>query len=1108
MGWRAAPAEEAEFDGAALEFFEKSVRPVLAQRCFECHSGAVEEPKGGLRLDSREAALAGGDTGPAIDAEAPKKSLLIDAINYGDLYQMPPKSKLPEAEIAILTRWVEMGAPWPKEDGKAASLAKEEFDLAARKASHWAWRPVGQVAPPAVKDASWPIQPLDAFILANLEGKGIGPAAPADRRTLLRRLYFDLIGLPPSPEEVKAFVCNEEPKELEITVDRLLDSPHFGERWGRHWLDLVRYAESRGHEFDYDVPGAWHYRDYVIRALNADVPYDQFVMEHIAGDLLPQPRLNPDEGFNESILGTGFWFLGEWVHSPVDIRQDEADRIDNMLDVASKTFLGMTLACARCHDHKFDAISQRDYYSMAGFLQSSTYRQACFDSMEPNYRVAAEWKSLQDSSRPKLAAAIVESRKTAVDHLAAYLKAARNELVESEATQRGLNPELLARWVDQLRKAKSDPPDPFHAWARIADDASFAKTRADLLAAAESQQVKDALNGCEVIVDYGKSPPEEWMFDGPTFGSAPVAAGIIVLGDRADAPIRRFAEYAAVRRDPLWNALRPAPGDANEPGRSGAWRRAGRTFRTPTFTIAAENVYYLVSGSAHVYAVVDSHRVNNGPLHGSLVAGFEDVAAPKWVAQPLGRYRGHRAHLEFSARDDDPLEVLMVVQGDRPPGNPLEQPNELLTQVLAGADSPEDLARAYQSLFADVLKDLSDGALNTSSAASGAVVIANWLLEHPELAVDDDASLASLESAGRESLAARERVASKIKHESRTAPAMWEGGGVDEFLLIRGNPRTPGEVTPRRFLEALAGPEPIASASGSGRLELARQIASPENPLTARVMVNRVWHHLLGRGIVASVDNFGVLGEAPSHPELLDHLAGRFVDEGWSIKRLIRSIVLSRAYQMASVADDAAEKADPANLLFHRMPVRRLEGEAIRDAILAVSGRLDRTMYGPSVPVHLTPFMQGRGRPGQSGPLDGDGRRSIYGAVRRNFLSPMMLAFDTPAPFSTMGRRNVSNVPAQALILMNDPFVVEQARLWAERELRQTDLSPEDRLQRLYLTAFARPPSEAEAAAAWAFLEQQAMGMGRSADETNHDPQVWAEFCHAIVNLKEFIFIR
>jgi hypothetical protein len=1109
-----ASAEQPEFDEASVEFFEKSVRPLLVKRCYECHSGAAEEPKGGLRLDSRAAIFAGGDTGPAIDPASPKQSLLLDAINYGDIYQMPPKSKMPEEEIAILTRWIELGAPWPKEDANA-SLAREEFNLQARKQSHWAWRPVERVSPPAVKNSTWAMQSLDAFILAPLEEKGIFPAAPADRRTLLRRLHFDLVGLPPSPEEVEAFVHDEDPKVVEKAVDKLLDSPHFGERWGRHWLDLVRYAESRGHEFDYDVPGAWHYRDYVIRALNADVPYDQFVLEHVAGDLLPQPRLNPEKGFNESILGTGFWFFGEWVHSPVDIRQDEADRVDNMLDVASKTFLGMTLACARCHDHKFDAISQRDYYAMAGFLKSSTYRQARFESLEHNARMAQEWSKLQSEFRPKLAKEAAERRATVVSDFARYLLAARdvarqrsqgassNVVVGSNG--QGLNSDILSKWALHLEKAKTDPRDPLHVWAVAGEEMDFVQKRSELLSKAEAQQrrAEESLRDVQIIVDYRKPRTADWIVDGPAFGAGPAPAGAVMLGATPDAPLVKVAEYGAARRDSFWNGLKLAAGAQGEPGRSGAWDRAGRTLRTPTFTIEAKNVYYLVRGAGQVYAVVDSHRINNGPLHGSLIHSFQNLDDPKWIAQPLDRYLGHTAHLEFSPKDDAPLEILLVVQADNPPGEPLDHPSPLLMKALAESDSAGELAQNCQAAIEEVLKKLGEDRISESPAAGDEARLANWLLEHPELTV---AGSAELGEASKDFVARRIALAEKIMANSHTAPAMWDGSGADEFLLIRGNPRTPGDIVPRRFLEALAGADPLECESGSGRLELARRIASAENPLTARVMVNRVWHHLFGRGIVASVDNFGVLGEPPTHPELLDHLATQFVDEGWSLKRLIRSIVLSRTYQMASVSDEAAGAADPANRLFHRMPVRRLEGEAIRDAILAVSGRLDPTLYGPSVPVHLTPFMQGRGRPAQSGPLDGAGRRSIYGAVRRNFLSPMMLAFDAPAPFSTMGRRNVSNVPAQALILMNYPFVVEQARLWAERELAAKDLSPEEHLERLYLAALARPPSEEEAAAAMAFLDQQAAALGPPA--TRDDSRAWADLCHALLNLKEFIFVR
>jgi hypothetical protein len=331
------------------------------------------------------------------------------------------------------------------------------------------------------------------------------------------------------------------------------------------------------------------------------------------------------------------------------------------------------------------------------------------------------------------------------------------------------------------------------------------------------------------------------------------------------------------------------------------------------------------------------------------------------------------------------------------------------------------------------------------------------------------------------------RLKEKVTWESRLAPALWDANGVDETVFVRGNPKTPGEVVPHRFLEALAGPERIAHTRGSGRLELAGQLTDPvRNPFVARVAVNRVWHHLFGRGLVASTDNFGVLGEPPSHPELLDHLATEFVRDGWSTKRLIRRLVLSSTYRMASKPDPAAEQADPANVVLHHFRLKRLEGEAIRDAMLAVSGRLDPTVGGPSVPISLTPFLDGRGRPA-SGPLDGNGRRSLYLAVRRNFLSPFLLAFDTPIPFSTVGRRQVSNVPAQALILMNDPFVHQQAELWAKRLNGSTD----ERVTAMYLSAFGRPPTDDERATCAEFVKEHS----------------WADLAHALFNVKEFVFV-
>ncbi|HLF92326.1 MAG TPA: DUF1549 domain-containing protein, partial [Planctomycetota bacterium] len=384
-----APSSAFPQDAPDLEFFEKKVRPLLVDRCHKCHSAASEKLKGGLRLDSREAALKGGDTGPSIVPGHPEKSLMIEALTYKNVdLQMPPKGKLGDAQIADLSEWIRRGAPWPKEAAAAHAPKKEPFDLAKRKADHWAWRPLRDPEPPSVKNRAWVRQPLDAFLLASMEEKGLGPAPPADRRALLRRAFFDLVGLPPSPSEVEAF---EADGDLAKVVDRLLASPQFGEKWARHWLDLMRYAESRGHEFDYPIANAHHYRDYVIRAMNADLPFPQFVTEQVAGDLLSGPRSG------ESAVATGWWYLGEWLHSPVDVRGDEMERVANQIEVFGRAFLGLTISCARCHDHKFDAISQRDYYALAGFLKSSAYRQARFDAVDRDREAARELAALRET---------------------------------------------------------------------------------------------------------------------------------------------------------------------------------------------------------------------------------------------------------------------------------------------------------------------------------------------------------------------------------------------------------------------------------------------------------------------------------------------------------------------------------------------------------------------------------------------------------------------------------------------------------------------------------------------------------------------------------------
>jgi hypothetical protein len=940
-------------DPAAVDFFESKVRPLLVNRCQSCHGGG--KAKGGLRLDSRPAAMTGGDTGPAIVPGKPDESLMVEAIKYGEALQMPPKSKLPADEIAVITRWVEQGALWPVGLDSTASGQVKPFNLRER-AGHWSLRPVKDPAIPEVKDVDWPINPVDRFVLAKLEAKGLKPAVDADKRTLIRRLTFDLIGLPPKPEEVEAFVADGSPDAYEKLVDRHLANPHYGERWGRHWLDLVRFAETSGHEFDYDIPLAYRYRDYVIRAFNADVPYNQFVVEHLAGDLLPEPRRDPATGTNESTLGTGFFRLHEGVHSPVDLKEDGASKFDNQIDVLGKAFLGLTIACARCHDHKFDAISTKDYYALNGILASSRHTLAFLDP--------------PSKFGPKLA-----------------------EL------------EAIRRQVADLCRGEAKAP-------RAAEAGS-----------------------ADVVFETFDGPSYAgWFVQGDAFGQGPTRAGDWrIKADRVEALEPGVADSGAIA-DKLRGVL-----------------------RSKTFTLTKPYIHYLAKGQGgRIDLVVNGFEKIRAPIYGDLV---QDVNSPNfaWTSMDVAQWVGHQAYIEIDdgatvdftggqsvIRDGGgSIAVDEIRFADRPP-QPVTAPR------VAEAKLPEDRLRALQPFLA------------------------------------------------------RYREVESSLPKPTLGQALTDGSGMDARVHVRGSTKTLGEVAPRRFLEVFADPATPAppSTDGSGRLELARRMVEPTNPLTPRVLVNRLWHHHFGRGIVPSVDDFGAMGRTPTHPELLDYLASRFVASGWSIKAMHRLIVTSRTYRMSSRLDPEADRLDPSNELWHRRDVRRLEAEVIRDAVLAVSGRLDPTLYGPSVAPHLTPFMEGRGRPGHSGPLDGDGRRSLYIDVRRNFLTPMLLAFDYPTPASTMGRRNVSNVPAQALTLMNDPFLVQQARVWADRTRKDPAVPATESVERMYREAFGRPPGDDERAAALGFLDEQAKAYGKA-----DDPRAWADLAHVLFNVKEFVAV-
>ncbi len=1088
---------------ADVDFFEQKIRPVLADKCFECHSAESKSLKANLLLDTREGLLKGGDTGPAIVPGAPDKSLLISAIAYNDPETaMPPKKaggKLPAGTLEDFHAWVQAGAPWPA-SASAPKKNSKKFDLAQRKAEHWCWTPPTAHAPPSVKNTAWPRSLSDHFILAKLENAGLTPAPTTENHTLLRRVTFDLTGLPPRPEELSKFLADKDPNAFANAVDRLLASPHFGERWARHWQDLVRYAESRGHEFDAPIPNAWQYRDYLVRAFNEDVPFDQFTREHIAGDLIT-PRLAKASGSNESILATGFWFLTEEVHSPVDLRQDEADRLDNRLDVMSKSFLGLTVACARCHDHKFDAISQKDYYALTGFLISSSQRLARFETLEQERKASADLESIRKDITPALSRATAVALRTGIEKLSPILSAAKDAVISGNEPA---NPHI-AQWKAELQAAQKDPEHLLHRFAK----AWLASTTIPVQPHVPSAPAQAQASAAVVIEDYTSPSKTSFMQDGFAFGAGPVQPGTILPSLSADKPIEAVVVLPAARRHSAWKNI-SSKGEL-DPGKLASFKRSGQTLRTPEFTLGGGSLWYLVRGAGLAYAVVDSHLFINGPLHGKMVTNWKNAGRWEWVQHDLKAYAGQRGHVELMPEGKDDFEIAMVVESETKPALPEPFTIKAGAVIPGGIEPLNVLLKAFQE-GAEALA--SAGSTAETAALPGTeqmlqmrshnLLIADWMVRSLDL-------LCPLETAERTALlntvapliSRYQKAAASFNPESQLATTMFDGSGADEFLLKRGSPKTPMARVPRRFVEAIAGPEPLAPKTGSGRRELAELIASPGNPLTSRVIVNRVWHHLFGSGIVPTVDNFGVLGQAPSHQELLDTLAVRFATEQkWSLKTLIRELVLSNAYAMSSKpAAPAVEETDPQNTLLHRMNLKRLEGEAIRDSILAVSGRLNPKVGGPSVPVYITSFMEGRGRP-KSGPLDGDGRRSLYIAIKRNFLSPMMLAFDTPIPFNTMGRRNVSNVPAQSLVLMNDPFVVEQAAVWAKALPSSSPAT--ERLRSMYLSAFAREPLPDENAEALLFLKEQASALNTSPD----DPKVWADLAHVLFNVKEFIHLN
>jgi hypothetical protein len=1089
---RSAPPVRTAASAGSAEFFEKSVRPILIANCYQCHAKVNEMAQGSLQLDSREGLLKGGKRGPTLVPGDPVRSLLLHAVSYQDNgLKMPPKGKLSVEEIAVLTKWVQEGAVWPVGNAnRPAPVAS--FDIQTRK-KHWAWQPLHSVAVPTVKNKSWVRNPIDNFILTKLEEKQIKPAPYADRRTLLRRLTYDLIGLPPTPQEIDAYISDTSPNAWEKVVDRLLASPHYGERWARHWLDLARFAETDGHEFDFEKPNAWLYRDYVVRALNADVPYNQFVTEQVAGDLLPRPRIDPATGINESLVATSFFWLGEGKHSPVDLQVDEAERIDNQIDVFSKTFLGLSVGCARCHNHKFDAISTKDYYALSGYLKSSRYHLAVIETPEKLKPGVAALKTSQAELQPLLVRGIVTAHQKGLERFEAGLLALA---VGPQVKQASLvDPRLPApRALPALDKylrevAAKDPADPLYPMFRLGvqqtnEKSETFRTRAAVLAAelkATLAQSRKAAAGAVVFEDFHTGDYRNWDVSGEAFGPAPEQIGLqTALTDTTS----RFTGAMG-------------PGVANSGAVSG---RLQGEMRSHTFDIAKNRILYHVMGTGvTLNLVIDGfHRIQY-PIYGGLTIAINSPK-PTWVVMDVSKWVGHKAYIEVLDRGSGSAMLDRILFTDSPA--PVSPPDPLVVEMLEnpGVTSMAELAHAYRTLLATTLQTWQDDKLASTPPEADRTALLDWMLRAGALFTSEAAPDPTPDVTA---LLKKRQATEAALPELHRVMAITDGTPEDDHVHIRGNYKTPGDLVPRRFFEALNGPKQPVPASGSGRLELAQRLTSGSDPLLPRVLVNRLWMHHFGDGIVKTPDDFGIMGERPSHPELLDWLSKEFLRQSWSLKAMHRLMVTSATYRMASRADAKKEEADPQNRLLHRANIRRLEAECIRDAALAVSGRLDPKLGGPSVMPYLTEFMAGRGRPAKSGPLDGDGRRSLYLGVRRNFLTPLFLAFDYPVPFTSIGRRSVSNVPAQALALMNNPLFQQQAEVWAKKTLALPNLTPAQRIETLYVEAYGRSVTPAESADALAFLAEQDRAYGMAGDTRS-----WTDLCHVLFNVKEFIFLE
>ena len=974
-----------------MVFFEKEIAPILEQRCFECHSHESGKAKGGLVLDSRSGWHAGGGTGPAIIPGKPGESLLMEAVRYEteDL-EMPPKQQLPAAEIALLEKWIAMGAPDPRESqGPKIDPAKL-----------WALEPIREYEPPTPQNAGWSRDDIDRFILAELEKAGLDPAADADRYTLLRRVTFDLIGLPPTPEEIEVFVNDSSAEAFEKAVDRLLGSEAFGDHWARHWFDLSCYADLADIQGNVLIRDAWRYRDYVIAALNSDKPLDRFIHEQIAGDLLPSQNA---EQRREQIIATGYLAIGPWTLQNYIKGQLDADVVDHQIDRIGRTFLGQTISCARCHDHKFDPVPTADYYALAGIFHST---------LTTSYDGPGVWSAITEVTLPDLKSSPEE-------------QARRQQLLAELRSQRQTLQAELTTLVIQIPGG----------------------SEANVLTLENTIAANEKGTAYEVGFEAG---PSVWAGAGQR---TTASDGLQIDLLREDGSV-----LAGFRHNPgPWS------------GTKDAQKLKGAAFS------------YTGDGQGGIRIRLTSATPGGGHFGGAI----DDLVV-----------RTNKTTIfeeNFDALKLSPIEGLQA---------------DTRLRVLARVSVPGWAGGGINHSHA---VDLGDGDYAIQFYGGGSKGLAQ---AKPVSEPEKEAHVRAIELEKQLGAVAAQIALAEEKDAPETALAVRDvDEPADSPIYRRGDFQNLGEIVPRGFLSAVSTSKSYdIPADTSGRLELAHWLTDSENPLPTRVLVNRVWHHLFGQGLVRSVDYFGVHGEMPSHPELLDFLALRMREEDqWSLKKTVRRMVLSRAYQMASTHDANAAAADPDNRLFWRMPRRRLSAEPIRDTMLAVSGQLDPARGGPSLGLELKGNIKGAG--GNVNPPTWGNQIPDYVKQRRSIYLPLkrerpvgdleiFSVFDFPHPNEITGARPNTTVATQALFLTNAPFVKAQAANLAERLAREAGSDDRTRVNRLYLLTVGRPAAAEEVETALAFLDQCEDELkGGSARA-----EAWEQLCHAVLGSNQFLF--